>query len=746
MSLPTSPRHSKPSGTPTADDVLDALDPEQRQVAASPSGPMCVLAGAGTGKTRAITHRIAYGVHSGAYQPQRVLAVTFTARAAGEMRTRLRELGVPGVQARTFHAAALRQLHYFWPQAIGGAAPEVLPHKASVVAEACSRLRLQVDRVAVRDLAAEVEWAKVSMLTPESYAAAARRAGRDPAGLDATAMARVLQTYEEVKTARGVIDFEDVLLLTVGILAERDDIARVVRAQYRHFVVDEYQDVNALQQRLLELWLGERDDVCVVGDAAQTIYSFTGASPRHLLEFPRRYPTSQVVQLVRNYRSTPQIVALANLVVRAAHTQRAAHGQGGTSSADALQLRSQGQDGPAPTLTAYSDDPSEATGVAKSIKDLVTRGTPTSQIAVLFRTNAQSEAYESALADAGVAYLVRGGERFFARKEVRGAILLMRGAARADDGAKPLGELVRDVIAGAGWTQRAPTAGGATRERWESLQALVGLADDFVSGSPQARLTDIVSELDERAAAQHAPTVEGVTLASLHAAKGLEWDCVFVVGCSDGLIPISMADGLEAIEEERRLLYVGLTRARRELRLSWSAARNPGGRASRRPSRFLDGAASILGDGARSSARAAGSAAGKNRGKPVKSPKPAKLSRCRGCGKDLVSAATRKVGRCQDCPPTYDEATFEALRVWRLVVAGASKVPAYVVFTDATLTAIAERTPATAGQLAVISGVGARKLDRYGSDVLAILGGADPVEIAEISCAATKLAKDVSRS
>ncbi len=746
MFLPPSQPSSQPSGTPTADDILDALDPEQRQVAASPTGPMCVLAGAGTGKTRAITHRIAYGVHSGAYQPQRVLAVTFTARAAGEMRTRLRDLGVPGVQARTFHAAALRQLHYFWPQAIGGAAPEVLPHKASVVAEACSRLRLQVDRVAVRDLAAEVEWAKVSMLTPESYAASARRAGRDPAGLDATAMARVLQTYEEVKTARGVIDFEDVLLLTVGILAERDDIARVVRSQYRHFVVDEYQDVNALQQRLLELWLGERDDVCVVGDAAQTIYSFTGATPKHLLEFPRRYPKSQVVRLVRNYRSTPQIVALANLVVRAAHTVRADQGRGGTPRADLLQLRAQGQDGPTPSLTAYSDDTSEATGVAKAINDLVTRGTPASQIAVLFRTNAQSEAFESALADAGVAYLVRGGERFFARKEVRGAILLMRGAARADDGAKPLGELVRDVIAGAGWTQRAPTAGGATRERWESLQALVGLADDFVSGSPQARLTDVVHELDERAAAQHAPTVEGVTLASLHAAKGLEWDCVFVVGCSDGLIPISMADGLEAIEEERRLLYVGLTRARRELRLSWSGARNPGGRASRRPSRFLDGAASILGDGARSSARAAGSAAGKSRGKPVKSPKPARLSRCRGCGKDLVSAATRKVGRCQDCPPTYDEATFEALRVWRLAVAGASKVPAYVVFTDATLTAIAERTPATAGQLAVISGVGARKLDRYGSDVLAILGGADPVEIAEISCAATKLAKDVSRS
>ena len=734
MSLPPGPA----SGAPSADDILDALDPEQRQVAASPSGPLCVLAGAGTGKTRAITHRIAYGVHSGAYQPQRVLAVTFTARAAGEMRTRLRELGVPGVSARTFHAAALRQLHYFWPQAIGGAAPEVLPYKASVVAEAGSRLRLQLDRVAVRDLAAEVEWAKVSMLTPETYAVAARRAGRAPAGLDATAMARVLQTYEEVKTARGVIDFEDVLLLTVGILAEREDIARAVRSQYRHFVVDEYQDVNDLQQRLLELWVGERDDLCVVGDAAQTIYSFTGATPRHLLGFPRRYPKAQVVRLVRNYRSTPQIVALANLMVRAGH------GQAGASGAGLLQLRAQGQDGPTPALTAYSDDPAEATGVATAIKDLVSRGTPASQIAVLFRTNAQSEAHESALAEAGVAYLVRGGERFFARKEVRGAILLMRGAARADDGVKPLGELVRDVIAGAGWTEQAPAAGGATRERWESLQALVGLADTLAAGSPQTRLPDLVRELDERMAAQHAPAVEGVTMASLHAAKGLEWDAVFVVGCSDGLIPISMAEGPEAIEEERRLLYVGLTRARHDLRLSWSAARHPGGRASRRPSRFLDGSAGILGDGARSTARARGSGEASNGGRPLKSAKPVKPSRCRGCGQDLVTAATRKVGRCQDCPPTYDEATFEALRVWRLAVAGAATVPAYAVFTDATLTAIAERTPETAVELATISGVGSLKLERYAADVLAILGGADPVETAHNRSAATELGGDTS--
>src|SRR5687768_5796069 len=285
---------------PSADAVLEALDPEQREVAATPTGPMCVLAGAGTGKTRAITHRIAYGVHSGAYQPQRVLAVTFTARAAGEMRTRLRDLAVGGVQARTFHAAALRQLHYFWPQAVGGAAPEVMSQKAAAVAQAAASLRLDMarDRTAIRDLAAEVEWAKVSMLTPETYAAGVRAARREPPGLDATAMARVLEGYEQVKSDRGVIDFEDVLLLTVGILSEHEEIARAVRSQYRHFVVDEYQDVNALQQRLLELWVGQRDDLCVVGDPAQTIYSFTGASPRHLLEFPTRRPEARVVRLV----------------------------------------------------------------------------------------------------------------------------------------------------------------------------------------------------------------------------------------------------------------------------------------------------------------------------------------------------------------------------------------------------------------------------------------------------------------
>src|SRR6478735_2027836 len=609
----------------------------------APPGPLCILAGAGTGKTRAITHRIAYAVHSGAQQPQRVLALTFTARAAGEMRTRLRGLGVQGVQARTFHAAALRQLHFFWPQAIGGAAPEVMSHKAAAVAEAASRLRMQFDRTTVRDLAAEIEWAKVNLLTPQSYAARAREQRREPPGLDLTAMARLFEAYEDVKQRRGVIDFEDVLLLTVGILDERDDIARTVRGQY--------QDVNDLQQRLLDQWLGERTDLCVVGDPAQTIYSFTGASPRHLVGFPKRFPGAQVVRLVRNYRSTPQIVGLANTIV-ASGTQAARDG--------AVRLLAQSEPGPVPELTNHPDDPAEAAAVAQRIRALVDAGHPAAEIAILFRTNAQSEAFESALTDAGVAYLVRGGDRFFARKEVRDAVLLLRGAARSDDGEKPLGEIARDVITGAGWSHQPPSGSGATRERWESLTALATLADDIAVAAPEARLPELVAELDRRAAEQHAPAVQGVTLASLHAAKGLEWDTVFLVGASDGLMPISMAEGPDAIEEERRLLYVGLTRARKQLFLSWSGARTPGARATRRVSRFLAPAADILGQGARSEARSGGS--------KRSAPKVAPRAHCRGCGAELVSAAQRKTGRCDDCPPTYDEATFERLRTWRLAV------------------------------------------------------------------------------
>ncbi|WP_395404824.1 ATP-dependent DNA helicase UvrD2 [Arthrobacter sp. UC242_113] len=699
-----------PDGNASLEDrILGGLDAEQREVATTLTGPLCVLAGAGTGKTRAITHRIAYGVHSGVYSPQRLLAVTFTARAAAEMRSRLRDLGVGNVQARTFHAAALRQLQFFWPQAVGGALPNLLDHKAQMIAEAARRLRLSTDRASIRDLASEIEWAKVSMLTPANYLENAQDRGA-PGGFDLTAVARVFQAYEDVKTDRNVIDFEDVLLITVGILQEDPKVAATVREQYRHFVVDEYQDVSPLQQRLLELWLGGRNELCVVGDASQTIYSFTGASPKHLLGFKAQYPDANVVKLVRDYRSTPQVVKLANDLL--------ASRRSGGPAADAawaapLKLVAQRTPGPLPQFTECTDDEAEAATVAGKIRTLLDDGVPASEIAVLFRTNGQSEAYEQALASAGIGYQLRGGERFFARKEVRDAILQLRAATRAvsESEPQPLGQLVRDIVASLGYTDTAPHSGGALRERWESLAALVALADELAENrGPQFGLADFVNELQERSVAQHAPTVQGVTLASLHAAKGLEWDAVFLVGLSEGLMPISFADDPAAVDEERRLLYVGITRAREHLSLSWSTARTPGGRANRKPSRFLDG---LRPDSVASSAA-------RGRG-PAPRRKAAAPASCRVCGSMLSSGAERKVGRCSQCPPSYEEQTFNALREWRKEVAHSADVPAFVVFTDATLTAIAEARPSSLEELARLAGVGPSKLERYGEAVLAVL-------------------------
>ncbi|MFE3287942.1 ATP-dependent helicase, partial [Streptomyces sp. NPDC059233] len=542
-----SPSFPASAGSPeSADAVLLGLDPEQREVATTLRGPVCVLAGAGTGKTRAITHRIAYGVQSGQLMPASVLAVTFTNRAAGEMRGRLRGLGAGGVQARTFHSAALRQLQYFWPKAVGGDVPRLLERKIQLVAEAGARCRIRLDRGELRDVTGEIEWAKVTQTVPADYPAAAVKAGRE-APRDLAEIAQIYGTYEQLKRDRAMIDFEDVLLLTVGILQDRHDIAEQIRAQYQHFVVDEYQDVSPLQQRLLDLWLGERDSLCVVGDASQTIYSFTGATPDHLLNFRTRYPQATVVKLVRDYRSTPQVVHLANGLLKQARGRAAEH---------RLELVSQRDTGPDPVYAEYPDEPAEAEGVAHRIRDLIAAGVPAGEIAVLFRINAQSEVYEQALADAGVPYQLRGAERFFERQEVQKAILALRGAARSAgsgndrvlDDIVELGAQVRAVLSSTGWTAEPPAGSGAVRDQWESLAALVRLAEDFARSRPGANLADLTIELEERKAAQHAPTVQGVTLASLHAAKGLEWDAVFLVGLTDGMIPITYAKTDEQVE------------------------------------------------------------------------------------------------------------------------------------------------------------------------------------------------------
>ncbi|MFF9452913.1 ATP-dependent DNA helicase UvrD2 [Streptomyces flaveolus] len=709
----------------SADAVLEGLDPEQREVATALRGPVCVLAGAGTGKTRAITHRIAYGVRAGILQPSSVLAVTFTNRAAGEMRGRLRQLGAAGVQARTFHSAALRQLQYFWPKAIGGSLPRLVDRKIQLVADAAAACHLRLDRGELRDVTAEIEWAKVTQTVPADYAPAAAKAGRE-APRDAAEIAQLYSAYEDLKRGRGVIDFEDVLLLTVAVLQDRHDVAEQVRAQYQHFVVDEYQDVSPLQQRLLELWLGDRDDVCVVGDASQTIYSFTGATPDHLLDFRSRHPGATVVKLVRDYRSTPQVVRLANGLLAQARGRAADH---------RLELVSQRPAGPEPVYTEYTDEPAEAEGAARRIRELVDSGVPAAEIAVLFRTNSQSETYEQALADAGVPYQLRGAERFFDRPEVRKAGSALRAAARFGgndhllDDAVDLPSQVRAVLSGEGWTPQPPAGSGAVRERWESLAALVSLAQDFAAAQPGATLSDLVAELDERAGAQHPPTVQGVTLASLHSAKGLEWDVVFLVGVAEGMMPITYAKTDEQIEEERRLLYVGVTRARERLHISWALARSPGGRPNRRPSRFLKGLRpGSAPTGARTSSGGPGGVErGSGRGPAAAVPRRTRRTpaRCRVCGRTLTEAGEMKLMRCEDCPSDMDEGVYERLREWRAVQAGRSGQPAFCVFTDKTLMAIAESVPQDEHELATIPGVGARKFNRYGADVLAICAGRD---------------------
>jgi DNA helicase-2/ATP-dependent DNA helicase PcrA len=663
--------------------ILAGLDPEQRQVALAARGPVCVLAGAGTGKTRAVAHRIAYLAATGQADAGRILAVTFTTRAAGELRGRLRQLGqlAPGagldkVQARTFHSAALRQLTHFWPATIGGPAPQVLESKVGLLSEAARRLRVPAGVPELRDLAAEIEWAKVTQVRPDDYAAASVKAGRTPP-LDAAAVGRVYAGYEALRADRHMVDFESVLELTAAILADHPAAAREVRDRYACFVVDEYQDVNPLQKLLLDMWLGGRDEVCVVGDPRQTIYSFTGATPSYLTGFPAEHPAASVIRLVRNYRSTPQIVTLANRIIGAAGKAGPSGVTSGTYAAPALvaQLAA----GPEPQLSEYPDEPAEAAAVARQVRSLLKAGTQPADIAVLVRTNAQTQSLEQALAQAGVPFQLRGAERFFDREEVRQAAGLLRGAAKSASAQEDPAGQVRPILASVGLTPQPPAGRGKARERWESLEALAQLTTEFFAANPDAGLPELVDDLAVRSAIGHAPSMAGVTLASLHAAKGLEWRAVFLPGLTDGILPIIYAKTEEAIEEERRLLYVGVTRAQERLYLSWSLSRSAGGRRSRQPSRFLDGLTGARPGGRQRQARSGPAAAG---------------------------------------PDDPGDPLFLRLRDWRLATSKEQSVPAYVVFSDATLQAIAEAAPGSVAELAAIPGVGAVKLERYGAAVL----------------------------
>jgi DNA helicase-2/ATP-dependent DNA helicase PcrA len=540
-------------GNLRAEEILEALDNEQRAVALATRGPVCVIAGAGTGKTRAITHRIAYAAAIGTMDPHKVLALTFTARAAGEMRTRLRSLGVPAVAARTIHAAALKQLTFFWPQVFGGRTPDLLTTKSGFLTEAIKRAQLQgelsiTSRDLLRDIATEIEWAKVSQVATSDYLSESLKRTVKPR-INPEQLAKVYTAYESVKHQERAIDFEDVLLLTTAMIEQEREVRERVQDQYRFFTVDEYQDVSPLQQRLINAWLGSRQELCVVGDPAQTIYSFAGATPVFLNSFTQRFPEAEVVRLTTGYRSTPEIIFTANSILRK-----------GAMGSELVAINDHGSK---PTITAYNDEAGEIAGIVRDIKQLISEGTPAQEIAVLARTNNQLNGLEKAMNTANLPYQVRNTERFFERKEVRDFLKQVRTASVIPtEGVSWLDELR---------TLAQPfLTGGAI----DGIAALLHLARelDGDSGFTPKNLRAYLREVEDRVQQNNPPTMPVTTLATLHAAKGLEWERVFLIGVSDGILPLennSTTGDQASIDEERRLFYVGITRAKSDLRLSY---------------------------------------------------------------------------------------------------------------------------------------------------------------------------------
>jgi DNA helicase II / ATP-dependent DNA helicase PcrA len=600
-------------------DPLDGLNPEQRRAAEAVRGPVCILAGAGSGKTTTITRRIAQQVAAGAFAPSQTMAVTFTDKAAGELKARLAALGVHGVRASTFHSAALRQLRHFAPEAVG----RILPTKALSLRQIANSLPAPFKFRPAGDLATEIEWAKNRRIPPESYD------GRDPP-IPIDLMQRVYREYESRKQAEGLVDFEDLLELAVRLFETNDEARETFRAQYRAFTVDEVQDVNLLQQSLLDLWLGERDDLCCVGDDYQSIYGFTGASPDYLLAMPSRFPHATVVRLEANYRSTPQVLGLANKLVP---------NLGGAEKT----LRATLADGPAPVIVPHASPAHECAAIVEEIRRL---GEPFEEIAILARTNARLADFEEVLHDAGIPF--------------QGASLLARDAARRltrrlERSTAPAAEAVRGAALESGLLERLPDKLGEREQvRQQDLARLVQLASVF-DGDAASFVEDLRRRFDAGGDA-----ARGVNLLTLHRAKGLEFEAVFIPRLQEKELPSKQARTDDELAEERRLLYVGMTRAKRVLWLTWSGKR----------SRFLG-----------------------------------------------------ELGVTQTAPKEKPDWTPDAqrLRDWRLERSKADNVPPYVVFHDSVLHAIADARPSSLGELAQIAGIGPAKLERYGDDLLATL-------------------------
>jgi DNA helicase-2/ATP-dependent DNA helicase PcrA len=630
--------------------ILDGLNPAQLEAAETTRGPVAILAGAGTGKTTTITHRIAWQVASGAFRPEQILAVTFTQKAAGELRDRLAALDVRGVEARTFHAAALHQLGGLWERFSGTPLPEVLDHKARLITPLANALPAPHRFLPRRELAGEIEWAKNRMIDPDGYRAALRSEGHEPP-IPADLMDGIYRDYERRKARSGAFDFEDMLSLAVRMLDSYPEAAAMVRDRYAAFTVDEFQDVNPLQTALLDRWLRGRDELCVVGDDYQTIFAFTGASPSHLLTFTDRYPAAKVVRLEQNYRSTPEILAFAN---------RLAPKLGGFHK----ELRATRPEGPDPVARAFPSESDEVVWVVEQVRLVHEQGVAWEEIAILTRINARTEPYEEAFASQGIPYQVRTGA-FLQRPAARALLARLR---RSGDG--PVLEMVERVTDVLGYDPQTASDAEEERTRQSDLARLRSLAAEFgAAHGEDATVAGFVAELPARFSLEESG--RGVQLLTYHRAKGLEFDVVFLPRLLDGELPYHSGRSVADPEEERRLFYVGITRARHWLAITWPTE----GRTKVSP--FVT------------------EATGKT---PAMAP------------------AAKRVAITANGDPL-----FERLRRWRRERAASDGVPPYVVFHDKTLAAIAEAKPTSSAALREIAGVGPAKVERYADDVLAVV-------------------------